>query len=132
VKFSQRNIPFALATFLNMGSNTRENPFPLALGPGTKVSIGGVVVRELGSISMNPQSVRELIADHLAVGIDSVRDDASFAADLGADSLDMIELAMHFEQALDISIDDTESESCETVRDALDLLERKTITSKAA
>jgi acyl carrier protein len=81
---------------------------------------------------MNPQSVRELIADHLAVGIDAVRDDASFAADLGADSLDMIELAMHFEQALDISIDDTESESCETVRDALDLLERKTITSKAA
>lgn len=71
--------------------------------------------------------VREaVIADHLAVGIQAVRDDAHFADDLGADSLDMIELSMRFEEALDISIDDHESEGCATVADALSLLRRKT------
>ena len=132
VKFSQRNILFALATFLNLGSNKRENPFPAVLGPGDEGLDRWCCHARIGVHFMNPQSIRELIADHLAVGLDAVRDDASFAGDLGADSLDMIELAMRFEHALDISIDDAESESCETVRDALDLLERKTITSKAA
>jgi acyl carrier protein len=83
-------------------------------------------------MSMDVADARELIADHFAVGIDAVRDDASFAADLGADSLDMIELAMRFEEALDISIDDHESEACENVRDALDLLDSKLAISKAA
>ena len=43
---------------------------------------------------MNVGDARALIADHFAVGLEAVRDDASFAEDLGADSLDMIELAM--------------------------------------
>ncbi len=80
---------------------------------------------------MQVETARALIADHLAVAPESVRDDAAFSSDLGADSLDMIELAMRFEEALDISIDDDESESCETVRDALDLLRRK-VFAKAA
>jgi acyl carrier protein len=74
---------------------------------------------------MNTEAVRVLIADHLAVDVHDVRDDARFSKDLGADSLDMIELAMRFEQALDISIPDDESEACATVRDALDLFQRK-------
>lgn len=80
---------------------------------------------------MQVEAARILIADHLAVALEQVRDDADFATDLGADSLDMIELAMRFEEALDISIGDDESESCETVRDALDLLSRKTIAKAA-
>ena len=44
----------------------------------------------------------------------------------------MIELAMRFEEEFEICIDDEESESCETVRDALDLLESKVLASKAA
>jgi acyl carrier protein len=44
----------------------------------------------------------------------------------------MIELAMRFEEELDISIDDNESEACETVRDALDLLQSKIVERKAA
>lgn len=74
---------------------------------------------------MQVEAARALIADHLAVSLDAVRDDAKFSSDLGADSLDIIELAMRFEEALDISIDDDESVSCETVRDALDLLVSK-------
>ena len=81
---------------------------------------------------MRVDAARALIADHFAVPVDMVDDDAHFAADLGADSLDMIELAMRFEEQLDIFIGDEESEGCTTVRDALELLERKLVTAKAA
>lgn len=74
---------------------------------------------------MNAETARALIADHLAVAPHAVRDDAHFAEDLGADSLDMVELAMRFEEALDIAIDDHESEGCVTVADALKLLQQK-------
>jgi len=63
---------------------------------------------------MQQQAIRSLIANHLAVPMDAVRDNAGFATDLGADSLDMIELAMRFEEELDISIGDEEGEACET------------------
>ena len=76
---------------------------------------------------MQDESAKALIADHLAVGLDAVRDGASFEADLGADSLDMIELAMRFEEELDISIHDDEGEACETVRDVLNLLHGKVL-----
>ena len=81
---------------------------------------------------MNMESARSLIADHLAVDIDAVRDDASFTADLGADSLDMVELAMRFEEALNISIPDDETEGCATVGDALDLIRGKVTAAAAA
>ncbi len=79
---------------------------------------------------MQVEAARALIADHLAVGVQAVRDDAHFTDDLGADSLDMIELSMRFEEALDISIDDHESEACATVADALSLLQRKIAPSE--
>lgn len=81
---------------------------------------------------MHVEAARALIADHLAVRQEDVRDAARFAEDLGADSLDMIELAMRFEEAFDIHIPDDETASCKTVRDALDLLESKALERKAA
>ena len=81
---------------------------------------------------MQAEAAKALIADHLAVGLDAVRDDAVFASDLGADSLDMIELAMRFEEELDIAIADDETEACETVRDALNLIHSKVVDRKAA
>lgn len=81
---------------------------------------------------MKPEEVRTLIADHLAVPVHTVEDHARLSQDLGADSLDLIELAMRFEEALDIAIDDDESEGCVTVRDALDLLQRKISVAQAA
>ena len=77
---------------------------------------------------MQPEAIRSLIANHLAVPMDAVRDSAGFATDLGADSLDMIELAMRFEEELDISIADDEGEACATIRDALNLLNRKVLS----
>jgi acyl carrier protein len=81
---------------------------------------------------MQLNAARALIADHFAVALDAVRDDASFASDLGADSLDMIELAMRFEEELDIAINDDESEACDTVEDALSLLQSKIVERRAA
>lgn len=81
---------------------------------------------------MDVESARLLIADHLAVDIAVVRNDASFTTDLGADSLDMVELAMRFEEALNISIPDDESEACATVGDALDLIRSKIVSAAAA
>ena len=81
---------------------------------------------------MQVETVRSLISDHLAVPIDAVRDDALFVDDLGADSLDMVELAMRFEDALDIAIGDDESEGCATVGDAIALLRQKTELNRAA
>jgi acyl carrier protein len=81
---------------------------------------------------MNVEALRALIADHLAVDVSAVRDDANFAEDLGADSLDVIELAMRFEEALNIPIDDHETESCETVADALRLINSKLELQAAA
>ena len=81
---------------------------------------------------MHVEAARALIADHLAVRLEAVRDDARFADDLAADSLDMIELAMRFEEAFDIHIPDDETAACETVRDALALLQTKVVASNAA
>lgn len=75
---------------------------------------------------MQAEAARTLIAEHLAVDLESVGDNAIFAVDLGADSLDMVELAMRFEDELNIVIEDDESEGCVTVKDALALLARKT------
>lgn len=81
---------------------------------------------------MKSEAAKALIADHLAVGLEAVHDDALFAADLGADSLDMIELAMRFEEELDITIPDDETEACQTVRDAINLIQSKIVARKAA
>jgi acyl carrier protein len=69
--------------------------------------------------------VRRLIAEQLAVEPDAVIDSASFRHDLGADSLDLVELTMVLEERLEVSIGDEESEGCFTVGDAFDLLQRK-------
>lgn len=81
---------------------------------------------------MQVEAARLLIADHLAVPIELVQDAAEFAVDLGADSLDMIELAMRFEEELNIQIGDDEAETCATVGDALQLLKRKASITRAA
>lgn len=80
---------------------------------------------------MNSDTARQLIAEHLGVRPEMVVDHATFAG-LGADSLDMIELAMRFEEAFEISIADYEGEFCSTVRDALELVHGKVAQREAA
>jgi acyl carrier protein len=61
----------------------------------------------------------------LAVDADKVTKDASFADDLDADSLDLVELVMRLEEEFDISVDESELEGVETVQQALDLVSGK-------
>jgi acyl carrier protein len=74
---------------------------------------------------MDESLVRILVAEHLAVPRETVTDSARFRYDLGADSLDMIELSMMLENRFGVAIGDDEAEQCVTFGDALHLLRLK-------
>ncbi len=63
--------------------------------------------------------VREIIADELGVEMGKVTDDAAFVEDLGADSLDTVELVMRFEEEFEVEIPDEDAEKMLTVGDAI-------------
>jgi acyl carrier protein len=69
--------------------------------------------------------VRDIIAEELGVEREKLTDGASFMEDLGADSLDQVELVMAFEKEFDIDIPDEEAEKLRTVGDALKYLHEK-------
>ena len=69
--------------------------------------------------------VKDIIAEELGVERDKVMPAASFMEDLGADSLDTVELVMAFEKEFDIDIPDEEAEKLRTVGDALKYLHEK-------
>ncbi len=71
------------------------------------------------------ERVKEIIVDQLGVDANEVTDEASFIDDLGADSLDTVELIMAFEEEFDIEIPDDEAEKLTTVGKALEYLEKK-------
>lgn len=66
------------------------------------------------------EKVREIIADKLGVDVDEVVEEASLTDDLGADSLDLVDLVMVFEEEFDIKIEDEELEKIKTVKDVVD------------
>ncbi len=65
------------------------------------------------------EKVKKIIVDKLGVDESEVTEDASFTNDLGADSLDTVELIMEFEKEFDISIPDEEAENIQTVGQAV-------------
>jgi acyl carrier protein len=71
------------------------------------------------------ETVKSIIVDKLGVDESDVTTDASFTNDLGADSLDTVELIMEFEKEFDLTIPDEEAEEIATVGDAVDYLEEK-------
>jgi acyl carrier protein len=71
------------------------------------------------------QQVRDLIVERLGVNPEQVTEDASFIEDLGADSLDTVELVMAFEEQFDIEIPDEDAEKLTTVGDAIQYLDRQ-------
>jgi acyl carrier protein len=71
------------------------------------------------------QKVKQIIVEQLGVDEGQVDSTASFVDDLGADSLDIVELVMAFEEAFDLDIPDDEAEKIRTVKDAVDYIEAK-------
>jgi len=69
--------------------------------------------------------VKDIIVDKLGVEASEVTETANFTTDLGADSLDTVELLMEFERVFDIKIPDEETSAIATVKDAVDKVEEK-------
>ena len=66
--------------------------------------------------------VKKIVADHLGIEEAKVTEESSFIDDLGADSLDTVELVMAFEEEFDCEIPDDAAEKIQTVKDAIDFL----------
>lgn len=68
-------------------------------------------------------AVKKIVVEHLGVEPDKVVENASFIDDLGADSLDTVELVMAFEEEFGVEIPDDAAEEIQTVQDAIKFLE---------
>jgi len=69
------------------------------------------------------ERVKKVVVEQLSVEADQVTETASFTADLGADSLDTVELVMAFEEEFGVEIPDEEAEKITTVKDAVSYIE---------
>lgn len=77
------------------------------------------------------KKVKSIIADQLGVDESEVVDDASFTDDLGADSLDIVELVMAFEEEFGIEIPDEDAEKISRVKDAIGYIENNSEAADA-
>lgn len=75
-------------------------------------------------MAMSPK-IKEIIVEQLGVDPEKVKPEASFIDDLGADSLDIVELVMAMEEEFDLEIPDDEAEKLRTVGDVVGFLEKK-------
>ena len=76
-------------------------------------------------MSDTAESVKKIVIGHLGVEADKVVEKASFIDDLGADSLDTVELVMAFEEEFNCEIPDDAAETIQTVGDAISFLEKQ-------
>jgi acyl carrier protein len=74
--------------------------------------------------------VKQIISEQLGVDESEVTPSASFVDDLGADSLDQVELVMALEEAFDLEIPDEDAEKIRTVQDAIDYIDKNAKVSK--
>jgi acyl carrier protein len=77
------------------------------------------------------EQVRRIIAEQLMVELDEVTDDASFIEDLGADSLDTVEMIMEIEDEFGIEIPDEDAEKIQTVGQAIEYVKQKVEAQQA-
>jgi acyl carrier protein len=88
-----------------------------------------LIIREEFMASVS-EKVKQIVAEQLGVDEGEVTATASFVDDLGADSLDQVELVMAFEEAFDLEIPDEEAEKIRTVQDAIDYIGKHAKVSK--
>jgi acyl carrier protein len=91
-----------------------------------EASLESRVHTDPGGIMAVEQKVKQIIVEQLGVDESQVDNSASFVEDLGADSLDIVELVMAFEEAFEIEIPDEDAEKITTVKEAIDYIEART------
>ena len=75
-------------------------------------------------MSETADRVKKIVVEHLGVEAEKVTEEASFIDDLGADSLDIVELVMAFEEEFNVEIPDDAAEKISTVKDATDYIDQ--------
>ncbi len=70
------------------------------------------------------EKIKQIIVDQLGVDAEDVTENASFVDDLGADSLDRVELVMAFEEAFDVEIPDDDADKISTVQNVIDYVQK--------
>jgi acyl carrier protein len=75
-------------------------------------------------MSETPDRVKKIVVEQLGVDAEKVTEEASFIDDLGADSLDIVELVMAFEEEFGVEIPDDAAEKITTVKDAIDYIDQ--------
>jgi acyl carrier protein len=91
----------------------------MELRPLTFVRGRALTVRGTAKMASIEDKVKSIIVDQLGISEDDVQPEASFIDDLGADSLDIVELVMAMEEYFEIEIPDEEAENIKTVGDAI-------------
>ncbi len=76
-------------------------------------------------MSDTAERVKKIVTEHLGVEAEKVTEDAAFIDDLGADSLDIVELVMAFEEEFGVEIPDDAAEDIATVKDAITFIEKQ-------
>jgi acyl carrier protein len=118
------------------GLSTRRGPSEgnrLSPQASTGSNQGGAsrpVARGKMQMSDVAERVKKIVVEHLGVDADKVVENANFIDDLGADSLDTVELVMAFEEEFNVEIPDDQAETIATVGDAVKFLEKATAAAK--
>jgi len=86
--------------------------------------LAGLTIRGPLNMSDVAERVKKIVVEHLGVDAEKVTPEASFIDDLGADSLDTVELVMAFEEEFGIEIPDDAAETIQTVGDAIKFIEK--------
>lgn len=72
---------------------------------------------------MTKEEIKEMLAKQLRIDLDMIEDDSNIVTDLGADSIDLVEMLMIIEEKLGITISDEEAVELKTVRDVVNYIE---------
>ena len=88
-----------------------------------EINIIYITILKFTTMSEIEERVKQIIVDKLGVSESEVTPEATFSQDLGADSLDTVELIMEFEKQFDIKIPDEKSETIQNVGDAIKFIE---------
>lgn len=118
---------FSSCALLGMGKKTaRTHCSPLKIWQRRVCS--NLIPEPLNFMSEKPteERVKEIIVEQLGVTAEQITPEASFLEDLGADSLDTVELVMAFEEEFNIEVPDDDAEKLQTVGDVIRYIEEKT------